>query len=174
MSPKIAKHQHRLTAALVALLFWCVSSATMAENKVAVSNMTPTDLLFMQQQRDTINDLAGLHLGRKLHGSRQNDLKVLQLLLDRRIVRNDQTRELQAMGVVMGDLLAKQLRLHWVIYEDQLGRSRALRYKDSDSYLFPITMISRRREVDNRSPVDDIYNKAVATITQVIPALPFQ
>ena len=33
------------------------------------------------------------------------------------------------------------------------GRTRALRYKSTDSYLFPVTMISRRREVDDRTPV---------------------
>ena len=37
------------------------------------------------------------------------------------------------MGVIMGDLLAADLKLHWVIYEDRQGRSRALR--DGERYL---------------------------------------
>ena len=79
-----------------------------------------------------------------------------------------------AMGVVMGDLLAAEFNLDWVVYEDRLGRSRALRDGDSDNYLFPITMISRRREVDNRTPVVDIYRKAADIITASRPPLPFQ
>jgi hypothetical protein len=89
-------------------------------------------------------------------------------------VRPDQTRELQAMGVIMGDLLAADLGLHWVIYEDRMGRSRALRYKQSDDYLFPMTMISRRQEADNHTPVTAIYQKAYDIMAASKPALPFQ
>jgi hypothetical protein len=78
------------------------------------------------------------------------------------------------MGVIMGDLLAADLGLDWVVYEDREGRSRALRYRQSDNYLFPITMISRRREVDNRAPVAEIYAKAEAAMRAVMAALPFQ
>jgi len=60
-----------------------------------------------------------------------------------------------------------------VIYKDKLGRSHALQYRDSDNYLFPITMISRRREADNLKPVADIYAKAESAIRAVIPA-PYQ
>jgi hypothetical protein len=78
------------------------------------------------------------------------------------------------MGVIMGDLLATDLDMHWVIYEDRLGRSRALRYQQSDNYLFPMTMISRRREADNHTPVADIYHKAREIIASRQPAMPFQ
>jgi len=74
----------------------------------------------------------------------------------------------------MGDLLAQELNLHWVIYEDSVGRSRALRYKETDNYLFPMTMISRRREAGNLSPVVDIYAQAVKLIKPQLPLLPFQ
>ena len=78
------------------------------------------------------------------------------------------------MGIVLGDLLAADLDLHWVIYRDNVGRSRALRYRQSDEYLFPATMISRRREADNRKTVADIYQKAYDIMAARKPALPFQ
>ena len=121
-----------------------------------------------------INDLAAQNFGGRLSGNKDNDLSLLQRLLDKHLVRPDQTLELQAMGVVMGDLLAADLDMHWVIYEDRVGRSRALRYKDSAEYLFPATMISRRQEADNHTPVAEIYQKAHAIIAQRKPALPFQ
>jgi hypothetical protein len=74
----------------------------------------------------------------------------------------------------MGDLLATELDMHWVIYEDRVGRSRALRYKESDDFLFPMTMISRRREAGNQARVADIYQKAYDIIAERKPALPFQ
>jgi hypothetical protein len=61
-----------------------------------------------------------------------------------------------------------------VIYEDALGRSRALRYRQSQEYLFPITMISRRQEADNHTPVAAIYQKAYGIIDPLRPELPFR
>ena len=118
--------------------------------------------------------LAAASLGRRFNGNKNSDLQILQLLLDRRLVTPEQTRELQAMGVIMGDLLAADLDMHWVIYEDRQGRSRALRYRETEEYLFPITMISRRQEADNHTPVAAIYQKAYDIIAPLRPALPFR
>ena len=145
-----------------------------AQGTVRISELSNMDRQFMTQQRDSLEDLAATGLGRHFNGDRDNDLQILQLLLDKRLVRPDQTRELQAMGVIMGDLLAAGLDMHWVIYEDAHGRSRALRYKETDEYLFPITMISRRQEADNHTPVADIYQKAHDIIAPLKPALPFR
>lgn len=159
-------------ASVFALLF-CVASVH-AQEEPLIGELTMLDRQFMLQQRELLSDLVSRHYGRQFNGETDSDLELLQRLLDDRIVRAEQTRELQAMGVIMGDLLAAELGLDWVTYEDSLGRSRALRYSDTDNYLFPITMISRRREADNRTAVADIYRKAAETMRAVIPALPFQ
>ena len=128
----------------------------------------------MAGQRSTLDELAGAHFGTRFKGDRAHDLRLMQRLLDAKVVRSDQTRELQAMGILLGDLLARELDMHWVVYEDKLGRSRALRYQDTDLYLFPVTMISRRWEGGAYTPVADIYQKAVDTISPALPTLPFQ
>lgn len=159
-------------ASVLALLL-CLAPAHAQEEPV-IGELSMLDRQFMLRQRESLSDLVARHYGRQFNGETDNDLELLQRLLDDRVVRAEQTRELQAMGVIMGDLLAAELGLDWVTYEDSLGRSRALRYGDTDNYLFPITMISRRREVDNRTAVADIYRKAEETMRAVIPALPFQ
>jgi len=159
-----------LVFAAVALLF---GGVVLAETTVKIGELSSLDRQYMTQQRDLLQDLASIKLGRRFNGDKNNDLQILQLLLDRRLVRADQARELQAMGVIMGDLLAANLDMHWVIYQDAQGRSRALRYKESDEYLFPITMISRRREAGNQTPVTEIYQKAYDIIAALQPALPF-
>ena len=146
----------------------------LGQGDVRIGELSFLDRQYMAEQRETLSDLVERNFGRQFNGSRENDLELLQLLLDRRLVRPDQTRELQAMGVVLGDLLAADLDMHWVIYEDSLGRSRALRYRETDNYLFPMTMISRRREADNRTPVKEIYQKAHDIIAPLRPARPFQ
>jgi len=145
-----------------------------AQQEARISDLSQLDRKYMAQQRETLNNLAASHLGRRFSGNKENDLQILQLLLERRLVVADQTRELQAMGVIMGDLLAADLDMHWVIYEDALGRSRALRYRQSQEYLFPITMISRRQEADNHTPVAAIYQKAYGIIDPLRPELPFR
>ncbi len=164
---------NRLGAALVILWSWCALSAS-AQPAPRITDLSQLDRQYMQQQRDLLGDLCSRNFGQTFNGDKDRDLGLLQRLLDDRLVRNDQTRELQAMGIVMGDLLALDLGLHWVIYEDSMGRSRALRYRETDNYLFPVTMISRRREVDNQTPVAEIYHKAQQAIEPSIPALPFQ
>ena len=151
-----------------------LAATTTAQNAAKIGELSPMDRQYMTQQRDLLQDLAARELGRSFSGDKDNDLQILQLLLDKRLVKPDQTRELQAMGVVMGDLLAADLDLHWVIYEDAQGRSRALRYKESDEYLFPVTMISRRQEADSNTPVAAIYQKAYDAMAAAKPSAPFQ
>jgi hypothetical protein len=167
-SVKLATWLLIATAAILA------SNTSAGGTKARISELSALDRQFMTQQRDALRDLARMELGRDFTGDRANDLRVLQLLLDRRLVRPNQTRELQAMGVIMGDLLATDLDMHWVIYEDNIGRTRALRYKLTEEYLFPITMISRRREAGNTTPVADVYQKAYDIIEPLRTPLPFQ
>ncbi|MDZ7782580.1 MAG: DUF3806 domain-containing protein [Halioglobus sp.] len=144
-----------------------------AQQEPRIDELSVMDRRFMEQQRDLVQDIAERHLGRSLSGERERDIAVLQKILDERLVRPDQTRELQAMGVILGDLLAVELDMHWVIYEDKVGRSRALRYRATDNYLFPVTMISRRREAGSDTPVAEIYRKAYDIIDRVRPPQPF-
>jgi hypothetical protein len=161
------------SAALVMCALW-FAVGSQAQAPAVISEPSKLDLQFMEQQRQILQDLSVGHLGRQFSGNKARDLDLLQTLLDQRLVGADQTRELQAMGVIMGDLLAAELDMHWVIYEDREGRSRALRYRDTDTFLFPITMIARRREVGNTTPVIDIYQKAYDIIDSSRPKLPFQ
>ena len=139
-----------------------------------VSALGSLDHQFMQQQRNRIDELARFDLGRQLQADKSNNLGILQTLLDRGVVTADQTLELQAMGVVLGDLLAAELGMKWVIYEDKYGRSRALQLGRSDNFLFPITMISRRVEAGAQVDVGAVYEKAVKIIEPYRTPLPFR
>jgi hypothetical protein len=163
-----------LRVAMAACLAVSWSSLAPALDEVSVGELSYLDRQYMAGQRSALDELAGGHFGTRFKGDRAHDLRLMQRLLDAKVVRSDQTRELQAMGILLGDLLARELDMHWVVYEDKLGRSRALRYRDTDLYLFPVTMISRRWEGGAYTPVADIYQKAVDTISPALPTLPFQ
>ncbi|RLQ21946.1 DUF3806 domain-containing protein [Seongchinamella sediminis] len=164
---------HRLLLVLLTLALSAGQPAR-AQDELTVSELSALDRHYMQSQRQQLNELAARHYGRQFTGDRERDLALMQRLLDEGVVRGNQTGLLQGMGIVLGDLLAADLDLDWVVYEDRAGRSRALRYRETDSYLFPVTMISRRREVGNTTPVSEIYRKAEASIRSSIPPLPFQ
>lgn len=163
---------------LLPVLLFCLLGApaprALAQEPPQIEDLSFLDRQFMTRQRSELEDLSRRHYGQGFSGDKAQDLELLQRLLDDRVVRSDDTARLQAMGLIMGDLLAADLDMHWVVYEDRLGRSRALRYRDSDNYLFPMTMISRRREAGNTLPVRDIYQKAYDIIAPLRTPLPFQ
>ncbi|GEM_PF-1268273 len=146
-------------------------NAQLLEN--LVTPLEALDRQYMDLQRQRINELTLRYYGGRCCRM-ETELDYLQRLLDDRYVAAEQTLELQAMGVLLGDLLVSELDLRWVVYEDAKGRSRALQIDDSDNYLFPVTMISRRWEVGDRMSVADIYANAVAAVESARPPLPFE
>lgn len=151
-----------------------IQGAWTQEREPRISELSIIDRDFMESQRRDVDALARTYLGRQVRGEKDNDLEVLQQLLDRQLVKRDEAVMLQGMGVVLGELLREELGLRWVIYEDQLGRSRALRLGQTDHYLYPITMISRRYEVGAPVDVRAIYDKAVSLMQPHLPPRPFQ
>lgn len=138
-----------------------------------VSPLNPLDRQYMDTQRQLIVDLTLRHYGGRCCRN-PSELDYLERLLRDGHVRSDETRELQAMGVLLGDLLAQELGMRWVIYEDINGRSRALQLDDTDNYLFPVTMIARRREGGDQTPISEIYRKAYEAMDAQRAPLPFQ
>jgi hypothetical protein len=160
--------------AIVALGLLLICDAALAQREPTVEALTNLDRQFMEEQRKRVDDMARSGLGRQIKGSLQNDLEVLQALLDRKLVRADQTLELQAMGIVLGDLLAQDASARWVVYRDHKGRSRALQMGKTENFLFPVTMISRRAGVGAEVDVKAIYEKADRLMQPYRQPLPFQ
>jgi len=159
---------------LLSLCLLAVGTGSPADTPPRIYELGATDRAFMERQRQRIDELARFSLGRQIRSEKTNDLSVLQTLLDRRVVKPEQTLELQAMGVVMGDLLKQELGMQWVVYEDKHGRSRALQLGRTENFLFPVTMISRRAEVGAAVDIADIYKKAMSLMEPYRLPLPFR
>lgn len=119
----------------------------------------------LARQRALVADLARRHVGSQPTGTR-SDLRLLQQILDRGVLEPDQTFELQALGVAFGDVLAAELGLDWIAFEDALGRNRALRLDDTDVVLFPVTMISKRVEAGIDVSLDALWREAERTVAE--------
>lgn len=112
----------------------------------------------LERQRERVDELARRRLGRALRGG-PADLEILQRLIDARIVATDDVEALQALGVVFGDVLVHRFGYEWIGYEDERGRSRALRDPGSGQVYFPITAISRRVEAGGRTDVAALVDR---------------
>ncbi len=149
--------------AVSATILLIVSSHTLANSLTSefqIKPFGPGDTLFLQSQQELAKNMVYDGLLTRLSGDKQKDLRLLQQLIDRKTLRADQRRELQALGSVLGQLLKKEFRLEWVVYIDQIGRSRGLQIDNTRQVIFPLTMISRRLEADARVDVQRIYDKA--------------
>ena len=59
----------------------------------------------------------------------------------------DQTYQLQCLGVVLGLRLAAHVDgLTWAVVDDADGRAPALRYRDTELLVFPLTILSKQIE----------------------------
>jgi len=175
-APDTARCRRRIWKELISLtLVACALGAPLATPAAAqFEDMRfgwpgPGDLRKSEQQREIVGKLALRHLGEKIDGHAKSDLVLLQRLIDEGVVASDRVFDLQAMGVVLGDVMAANLRLHWVVVDDKYGHSRALRWRESPNVFFPVTMISKRLAAGSPVDVAALYaktEKAVAELRQ--------
>lgn len=153
---------------LIGLLVSWGNPAQAQLEKNQIDPLSQGDINYMGKQRGRINDLAKRYLGMQLRQERQNDIEVLQKILDQNLVKADDVELLQAMGMILGDIYVKELGVHWVVYQDRLGRSRALQWSNEETLLFPVTMISRRIEAGIKVNIEEVYNKGLAILTPIV------
>lgn len=149
-----------LSVALMPVAVWAQEWRT--------ESLSLVDRTFMQDQRDLIDDLARRNFGGQINGNLENDIAVMQRLLDEKIVRSDQVGELQAMGLILGDLLKSQKGLSWIVYIDRYGRSRSLQVPGfSKDFIFPITQVSRKAEVGIQVRIADVYRELEQAVVNI-------
>ena len=73
-------------------------------------------------------------------------LRIIATVLKKGWVKPKDTVKLQSLGAVLGDVLASEATLDWVVVTDEVGRTPALRYANTSLIMYPLTMISKRVE----------------------------
>lgn len=128
----------------------------------------------MEQELTDLSELTQTKLGTPIR-SDLSDLATMQRLIDKNIVPQDDYETQQAMGLVLGNLILADFpnTFEWKIYEDEIGRSRALCVKKTSDCLFPITMLSRRMEVGSKPDVKKIHTDAIMRMEKHLPKLPY-
>jgi hypothetical protein len=111
------------------------------------SQLTPQMMSSMEQQRKFIATLVEKKLpGKKLTKS-ASDFSIFQEIIDKKLLRPQQTWELQALGICFGDALTSYIPgLKWVLVTDEYGTDPILRYRNSSMQVSALTIISKRVE----------------------------
>jgi len=124
-----------------------------------VTALSHGQLQLMDAQRLVAKDLLARKVGViNVRGNKQ-DITSLQQIIDRRGVRSDQIDEWQAMGVLFGDIIVTEFSMVWVRYEDKLGISKALRWRETDNFVFPVPIFSKRVQYREKIDVQAIYDQ---------------
>ncbi|WP_188151519.1 DUF3806 domain-containing protein [Teredinibacter waterburyi] len=128
---------------------------------------------YLMKQRNSVDALTRAHFGSQIYGNR-SDLALLQRIVDENLIEASDTSQLQALGVVLGDVLAKENKeLVWMVYEDELGPTQSICVAKTKHCLFPVTMLSRRMEVGIKPNVNKVFNDALAEMKPFLPKLPY-
>jgi hypothetical protein len=110
--------------------------------------LSSEDIARLEQQRAIVAAAAKQRYGTPGLTKTKADLPVLQRLVDDKVFARNQTYELQSLGVALGDVMASELPLHWVMVTDKYGTDLTLRFKETTLQINALTMISKRLERD--------------------------
>ena len=149
------------------------------DKSMQVSQLTPEDLQGLSADRSWVNDLlTGFGSSTRLTQSRQ-DIPTLHSLLDNGPYTSEASAELAVFGTAYGDVLAKEIGLHWVVVTDDSGSDYALQFQDKKVFVFPRSMLLKRIEQGERlsdidlgvmlTEVKDVVHKQAAVAALAEP-----
>ncbi|NVK10701.1 MAG: DUF3806 domain-containing protein [Gammaproteobacteria bacterium] len=151
---------------LLALFPLTVPSA-IADEEATITPPTDIMIAYMAAQREYLKRAAATE-GQWLNED-LTDLDRFQNLIDNGRFDTEDTRLMQSIGIFIGDRLneATYGNFRWSIYEDNLGRTRALCLRDATPCVFPVTLVSRRAEGGADIDLRKLYNDTLHRLQQV-------
>ncbi len=136
--------------------FGCSKQGAAGPSQPKFSELSGDDAARLERQRGVVAAAIKKRYGAPSLTKTKADLPILQRLLDDKAFAKNQTYELQCLGVALGDVMATELPLRWVMVTDEYGTDPTLRFKDSTIQVNALTMISKRVERDEAVDVADL------------------
>jgi|TARA_B100001964_G_scaffold219303_1_gene261269 hypothetical protein len=135
------------------------------ETPAIVEDLSFGQRFTLDSQRKEMKDLVARRLGILRINQSTGDLNTIQQLVDRRVIGKGEVQQWQALGVIFGDILVKEMGLHWVSYKDKFGTSKALGWRETKNFVFPVTMFSRRVQFKQTIDAAAMYEKIKQEVT---------
>ena len=134
--------------------------------KEKVSALAEHDLAYLEEMR---NWLRG-HFKEGEQG-KYNDLggklAVIGSILQNNWFDRNEAWQLQALGVGLGDALAQQLGMTWVIVEDDHGRMPVLNLPGTSLKIYALTMIEKRVHQDESFDAVSLFEALCHQIEEI-------
>jgi hypothetical protein len=136
----------------------------------AVQSIRPVTLT--DRNRLAAHSAAVLKMLRTRYGNvhlrrTEDDLQLLQRLHDDGGLDATQGRELEAIGIVFGDVLAARTSLDWITVEWKGKRDLGLQYPDTTIIVFPGSMIAKRINRGEQLEFEPLFRATVAQVEEM-------
>ena len=135
-----------------------------AQSSQKITKLTEADQKRLSDQRAVVEKYLGDESSRQKYQSAAGKLGLIRAILQGNTFKPNQTYELQCLGIVLGDAFVQELKMEWVMVEDENGRDPAVRLPGTSIILFPLTMISKRVERGEKVDVFDLFNWAAGQV----------
>jgi hypothetical protein len=114
---------------------------------ISTRPLDPQEQAGIAQATTWVNDVLerGFKSDVRLKGSRE-DIPILHSLLSKSPFGSDAALELTIFGTVFGEILAAEIPMKWVVYQDEHDSDFALQYQDFALFVFPRDTILKRVE----------------------------
>lgn len=159
---------------LAALAFVCLTTgcamskrendAVQSTSKQQIHTLNFLDKARLDMQRQAIEKYLGDENSKLNYRTAAGKLGTIRAILQAGIFKQQQTYELQCLGVVLGDAFVEDLGMEWIVVEDRYGRDLAMRRPGTSIILYPVTAISKRVEAGQAVNVFALYNALSAQV----------
>lgn len=139
----------------------------MQEKHLNMRPLSEEENNWISNQRQSVEEMLSASpaaLNKLVEGDSSAKLSVLEAILKTGLLTSKHTFQLQGMGIILGEILAEDANMNWMMLEDEYGTSPCLTVPGTSITLFPQTMISKR--VENGELVD-VFEMANALIDKV-------
>jgi Domain of unknown function (DUF3806) len=127
-----------------------------------ITTPTEIDQKRLRDQRAVVEKFIADENSRQKYQTAAGKLGTIQAILQSNALKSNQIYELQCLGVVLGDAFVQDLKMEWVMVDDDQGRDPAVRLPGTTVIAFPLTMISKRVEGGEKVDVFDLFNGIAA------------
>lgn len=138
-----------------------------SESKQTITPLNEADQKRLLDQRAVVERFLKSEDSKQKYQKPAGKLGTIRAILQGNVFKQDQTYELQCLGIVLGDAFVQELGMEWVMVEDEYGRDPAVRLPNTSIILYPMTMISKRVERGEQVDVFEMFNGVAAQVEEL-------
>ena len=130
-----------------------------------IETMSEEDVRRVEAQRTWVRDHYQTEAQHE-YETAEGKLRLIETILNANWIEPTETWKLQSLGIALGDVLAQEMGLNWVIVDDEFGRDPALQLPNSTIVVFPLTAVSKRIERGEKVDARDLLEGFKQTIDE--------